>query len=125
MGETMSDETPDDDQRGRGFSFELPLPGDLVRAVVEHRDRAEMTATDKRVRVEAFLDGLDVDQLLALRFILNCCGGEEGAFAMNQYFDGMVYTLLRRVHGVNPDTGRDAAADLLEQEAARQQPPEA
>lgn len=76
----------------------------------EAHDRRVMRARDNTTRIHEFLDGLSVDQLLALRIILNQSGPEE----TNQFFDGMVVSLLRLIHKVDPESGEDPAKKLLE-----------
>lgn len=110
----MSDDNTPDDDGPRGFGISIPMPAQIVQALAAEHDRAHMSAEDRTARVEQFIDGLDVEGLLALRTILNAGGDAKRHWAMSQYLDGQVVTLLRRVHGVNPETGRDAAAELLE-----------
>ena len=88
---------PDDNDEPRAFGFAIPIP-DGIR---EERDRRNMAAEERSRAVDRFFDGLNVEQLMILRTIFN----QSDAATMNQYFDGRVYELLRRVHGVDPDTG--------------------
>lgn len=95
---------PDDIPPGlRQFlgAIEIPLEG-----IREDEQRRHLRAHDRQNRLYAFLDGLDPEGLLVLRSILNN-GGEDGAWASNQYIDGMVVTLLRIKHDVDPDHPED------------------
>lgn len=63
--------------------------------------RREMQVAERSAAIDRLLDGLGVDGLMAMRTILNQGSPAES----NQFFDGQIRTLLRRVHGVDPDTG--------------------
>jgi hypothetical protein len=69
--------------------------------------RARMAADEREASVNDLLDSLNVQQLVALRRLLNM----DQESAMNNYVDGQVVTLLRRIHNVDPHTG------MTEQEA--------
>jgi len=74
------------------------------------RARHEMAQQERVQAVARFLDGLDVDQLLALRTILIQPQAEHA----NMFFDGQCVALLRARHGVDPDTGQSLEAALAE-----------
>jgi hypothetical protein len=93
----------DDEPLIGGFSI---ISGDLRDAHSRHR----MEMQSREARCNHFLDSLNVEQLVALREILNM----DEKSPMNNWVDGQAYTLLRRVHGVDPHTG------LTEQEALEQ-----
>lgn len=101
----------DEDENQPIFGGALPIPSGLVAALTADHDRAHMRAEERDARITRFLDSLDVDQLMALRSILNM-GGPDTAFGLNQYYDGQAATLLRVVHHVDPDTGEDPLAQL-------------
>ena len=88
----MTDHDPDDHP---------PLVLDIGGALRAAHERHHMESEDRAASVDRLLDGLNVEQLIALRYLLN----QDSKSAMNNYFDGQVITLLRRVHGVDPVTG--------------------
>ena len=103
----MSEHEHDDEP---AFGIAIPIPACVRQA----HDRQHMKAEDRAAAVDRLLDGLDVEQLLALRTILNLANPER----MNQYIDGQVVTLLRRIHGVDSSTGL-TPQETLEREANR------
>jgi hypothetical protein len=90
-----------------GFAIPIQaLLGGLGEAAAEARaahDRIHMEAESAFQRISNFLDGLNVEQLMALRHILTVRKGM--AFVSNRHLDGQVVALLRAVHHVDPDTG--------------------
>lgn len=105
---------PDDDQHdhehhhARGFA--VPLPSGMIEAIAASHDRHHMSAHDAANRNAAFLDSLNVEQLVALRGIL--CADNESA--SNNFFDGQVYSILRVVHRVDPYSGRDPLEEFVD-----------
>jgi hypothetical protein len=83
-------------------------------AMSEMADRARMEAEVQQATVYRFLDELAPEQLVALRMILN----QDSKSAMNNYWDGQVATLLRRIHGVDPWTGL-TPQEAIERQGAR------
>jgi hypothetical protein len=83
-----------------------PIPPHIVAAMQEQKDKEEMTAEEMRQKRYAFIDGLTPDQLIQLRHIVNM-----KRMGLN-YLDGMIATLLRVVHGVDPETGISPEAAL-------------
>ena len=59
-------------------------------------------------QIEAFLDGLTVEQAMAMRHILNMTQTSP----MNQFYDGVLVGLLRYVHHVDPETGKSRTEEL-------------
>lgn len=102
----MSDEH---DER-REVSIELPLG--LMTSLGRERDRMRMTYQEKRVTLDRMLESLGVEELMALRFML--AGDPEMAAVNNAAFDGMIYSILRLKHGVDPDNGK-RPEDLFEE----------
>jgi hypothetical protein len=92
------DREPDDHILG-GMS--IPLPAELLARLSAEHDKQHMSLEAEQAREDRFLDSLDVDGLLALRWILR--SNPENAFANNSRYDGVIETLLRRVHKVNND----------------------
>ena len=95
----MTDHDPHDEPQG--FGFAVPVPGGLLDGLRHHHDMQTIERATRASRIDRFMDGLDVDGLLALRDILN----QDSASAMNNFFDGQCVTLLRRIHHVDPQTG--------------------
>ncbi len=85
------------DEEPHGFAFAFPVP----EAVRSAHERHRMEAEDLSARAYRLVDTLTPDQLIGLRFILN----QDSESAMNNYWDGRVVAILRRVHGVDPLTG--------------------
>lgn len=79
----------------------VPVPAEVLAGMVRHADLHAMDRQQRQLRLDRFLDGLDVDGLLALRDLLN----HDTDSSMNNYFDGQIRTLLRRIHHVDPRTG--------------------
>lgn len=97
--------------------FGIPIPAGLVEAITEGHQTHRAHAEDRYNLAMRWMDGLDVEGLLALRWVLSV--GDAGeAYANNKWFDGICFQLLR-AKGVDPRTGRDPAAELLETEALR------
>lgn len=80
-----------------GMGITIPIGAMMAQA----HDRAHLEAVSMIQRIYAFLDSLNVEQLLCLKKILQA----DGKSYMNNYFEGQVVTLLRMVHNVDPDTG--------------------
>lgn len=97
----MSDDQPFE-------AFGIPIPPEVVQALRKGHDQAHMAAEATAARVDAFLTGLDVDGLLAMRSILNT--GDMNKSLSANYWDGQLVALLRYVHHVDPDTGLDPLA---------------
>jgi len=98
----------DDDHQGpRGFGFSLPP--ELVQHLVHDREHAR--AEDRYLATMRWLESLDVDGLMALRYVL--MADPESAYGNACRYDGMAIQLLR-AKGVDPRTGTDPAAALLE-----------
>lgn len=108
MSDDEHDHSDHDHVHG-GFFAELPL-SDLLSSAVHAHDREHMSHEYTEVMVSNFLDNLSVQQLLALRAILN----SDKESTMNCFFDGAVVTILRCVHHVDPRTGDPIGPDGLE-----------
>jgi hypothetical protein len=96
-----------------GFAVQLPagLGSLLHQHAVRQHDRHHMEIESIEMRINNFLDSLDVEGLLVMRKILNA----DRDSGPNNYFDGMVVTILRVVHHVDAD-GRTQAELLAEAE---------
>jgi hypothetical protein len=99
------------DEQPHVHAFAIPVPESIRR----ERDRERMEAEERLASVDRFLDSLNVEQLMALRYVLN----QDKASAMNNYFDGQVVTLMRRVHGVDAVTGLTPQQAFERQAAGR------
>ena len=101
----MSNDEPNDDgQEIHGFA--MPVPAGLLRAISADHARAHMEQDAGQNRIYQFLDDLSVEDLLTLRAVLSMTEKYPN------FVDGMVLTLLRRTHGVDPDTGLTPAEAL-------------
>lgn len=80
----------------------------VFRSLGHDHDRFRMEGLATMNELSEFLDSLNVKQLTALRKILNMP-------KLLDFFDGQAYILLRRVHGVDPDTGKSPEEALAEQ----------
>jgi hypothetical protein len=80
----------------------------ILRGFGHDHERCRMEVDAIWNEIAEFLDSLDAKQLTVLRKIL-------GAPKLVDFFDGMAYTLLRRIHGVDPDTGKSPEEALAEQ----------
>lgn len=105
----------DDDLGHHAHAFGIPLPATMVRAMMEGRDTARAQSEDRYNATMRWLDSLDVEGLMSLRWVLAC--DAEGAFGNARFYDGMAAQLLR-AKGVDPSTGLDPAAQLLATAAA-------
>ncbi len=110
----MSGEEDDGLPGARGFGFEIPAH--VVAAMARGHDNRRVRAQDRYNLAMSWLDSLDVEGLLALRWILRT--DAEDAYGNSRFFDGMCMQLLR-AKGVDPDSGVDPAAQLLAEEALR------
>lgn len=90
-------ERPDDDFSVHGFA--MPLPASLLRSLSASHDRAHMEVDAGQARIYRFLDGMSIEDLLTLRAVL------QMTEKYPNFIDGMVLTLLRSVHHVDPETG--------------------
>jgi len=95
-----------DQDRNGPFSM---LAGLVDRSVREH-DTAHAQAEDSYLSAMRWLDSLDAEGLMALRWILMSPADE--AHSNNRFFDGQVVQLLR-AKGVDPRNGKPFAAQLL------------
>lgn len=84
--------TDGDGAHAHGFGFEIPAG--LVEAMTHGQDTRRAVAQDRYNLAMSWLDGLNVDGLMALRWIL--ATDAEEAYANSRYFDGMCTQLLRR-----------------------------
>jgi hypothetical protein len=99
----------DDEQHAH--AFEVGIPAKIVEAIRHNHATRRGQAEDRYNAAMRWLDSLDVDGLLALRWILVC--DAQNAYGNNQYYDGMATQLLR-AKGVDPISGLDPAAQLLQ-----------
>lgn len=104
-------EQDDEDGHGHMHGFGIALPPEVAQAIQQQHQTARGRAEDRYRSAMRWLDGLDVEGLMALRYIL--ATDEDGALANNRFYDGVVFQLLR-AKGVDPATGVDPAAQLLE-----------
>lgn len=95
-----------DSDEGFGFA----IPAGLIAQIQKAEEHARMMTDANEARIDAFLSGLDVEQLLALRTLLNA--GEMKKTAEANYFDGQCVAILRYVHKVDPYTGKDPMEGL-------------
>jgi hypothetical protein len=84
-----------DEVHVRGFAF--PLPANLGALLAGQQQRQQLEVESAQQRIFNFLDSLNADDLFTLRRMLSCDA--------NNHFDGMIITLLRVVHKVDPDSG--------------------
>lgn len=99
----------DDDERDPEIrAFGLPVPKELVQALVNDHQQAHMRQDAALMAIQHFFDSLSVEQLMVLRRIR----AAVLIGAQNQFMDGQVYQILRLVHGVDPDTGRAPHEEL-------------
>ncbi len=104
----------DDDNGAHGHA--LGIPAELMQAMARDHDTRLGHAQDRYNQAMSWLDSLDVDGLLALRWVLRT--DAEDAYGNCRFFDGMAMQLLR-AKGVDPNTGVDPTAQLLERESLR------
>jgi hypothetical protein len=91
-----------------GPSFEgfgIPIPPEIADLLRKSHDQQHMTAEATAARVDAFISGLDVDSLMALRTILN--QGDMIKSMSANFWDGQLVAILKYVKGVDPETGKD------------------
>lgn len=101
-----------DDHEHDHHAIGIPLPPGMIRAMMAGHDNAHARAEERHNASMRWLDGLDVEGLLCLRWVLQTNDPDE-AYGNNRYYDGMAVQLLR-AKGVDPRTGLDPAAALLE-----------
>jgi len=111
----MSHDDDDDQPHVHGFGVEIPV--EMMAAIAAGHDNRRVRAQDRNNMTMSWLEALDVEGLMAVRWILQVGDGNE-AYANNKFFDGIAYQLLRS-KGVDPNTGLDPATQLLETEALR------
>jgi hypothetical protein len=97
---------PDDDVHIHGFA--MPIPESLLRSLSASHDRSHMEVDAGQARIYAFLDDMPIEDLLTLRAIL------QMTEKYPNFIDGMVLTILRAVHHVDPDTGLTKEESLAE-----------
>ena len=93
----------------------VAIPAEIAHAIAHGQSAARARMEDRYNTMMRWLEALDVEGLMSLRYIL--AGDADGAYGNNRQFDGMVVMLLRG-KGVDPDTGIDPAKELLEKAAA-------
>jgi hypothetical protein len=97
-----------DDREPHLHGFAMRVPEGLIRAMEHEHDRAHMEVESFQQRIFSFFDSLNVEQLMTMRTILNA----DAKSWANNYFEGQVVTILRLIHGVDPDTGLTAEQAL-------------
>lgn len=97
---------PDDEPFA--FGLPLPIPPELAEVLAKRHDMNHMAVEATTARVEAFLSGLDVDGLMAMRTILN--QGDMTKSLTANFFDGQLVSILKYVKHVDPETGKDPLA---------------
>jgi hypothetical protein len=86
------------------------LPDELQQAMQEHLDKQQMLSTALHHDIDRLLDEMTVEQLLALRIILNSCAHNDQAAP---FFEGQVAACWRFKHGRCGGCGRDHMEELL------------
>lgn len=110
-----------DDHEGHDHhlhGFSIPVPAGLGRLLQEaagSSDRSEMQVRSMQERIYSLLDSLNVEQLMALRVMF----GTDGKSPMCNYFEGMIVTVLRLTHGVDPESGLTPQEALEQAEAKK------
>lgn len=102
------------DEEGHAHAFGIGIPIGMVEAMRHDHDTQRGRAEDRYNAAMRWLDSLDVDGLLALRWIL--ASSDDDAHGNNRFYDGMATQLLRS-KSVDPITGLDPAAQLLQDTA--------
>lgn len=100
----------DEDHEQHAHAFGVQIPAGVVQAMFQDHSTARGRIEDRHNSAMRWLDSLDVEGLMALRYIL--ASDADGAYGNSRFYDGMVVTLLRG-KGVDPSTGEDPAAQLL------------
>lgn len=103
------------------FMFEMPeeMREEMRKRMEEHQLQVE----DYYHSVQHLFDELNKDQLHTLRWILhNVSADETGKLA--SYYEGQVANMLQVKYSVCPGCGKDHTEELLEQQAAPDQPTE-
>lgn len=109
-----------DDEESQDHNH-IPLVGislsDLLgQQHAEHVEHHRMAAEFTQLNFTNFIDGLSIDQLLALRRML--CSDNDSV--SNNFFDGQIFSILRLVHKVDPVTGKKLVdIDQLTGESAK------
>lgn len=86
---------------------------EFLDGMVSQHQQQHMTAESRMMAVDDLFDSLSVEQLLSLRWILNCRSPKSS----NQYFDGMAHAMLKHKYHVDPSTGQDPFASLTAPQA--------
>ena len=102
----------DDEDEGHAQAFGIGIPASVVHAMRHDHDVQRGRAEDRQNAAMRWLDSLDVDGLMSLRWVL--ATDEDGAYGNSRFYDGMVVQLLRG-KGVDPNSGVDPAVQLLQE----------
>jgi hypothetical protein len=86
------------------IGFPLPIPKEIADLLRKGHDQAHMSAEANAARVDRFIAGLDVDGCMAFRSILNM-GDMRQSMSAN-FWDGQIYSILKYIHRVDPETGQ-------------------
>lgn len=109
------------DDEHEHHAFGIPLPAQMVEAIVSDHHAARGHAEDRYNAGMRWLDGLDVDGLMALRWVLSC--DPDDAYGNNRFYDGIAVQRLRSL-GVDPRTGIDPTVALLQDAAVTEAEPD-
>lgn len=106
----MSDEDEGCEPHVHGFA----IPVGQLEQIRQQHDTQHARARDRYNNAMRFLDGLDVDGLMAMRYFF--ATEPDEAYGHCRLYEGMVFQRLRDL-GVNPQTGVDEAAQMLQNAA--------
>lgn len=96
----MSENSNEEQDGPRAFGFAVPASA-VFEHMHAHQDHHDMENATMAQRINALFDSLDVEQLVTLRRMF----AMDGRSGMNNYFEGQIVTMLRRVHNVDPESG--------------------
>lgn len=86
------------------------IPAAMLADMQHHHSAQQARAEDRYRSSMRWLEGLDVEGLMALRYVLRSEADE--AYGNSRHYDGMAIMLLR-AKGVNPVTGLDDSSPAV------------
>ena len=118
----MSNPDDHEDHDDHVHGIVMPL-GEMIERATQSHARTHARISDDWDRFYALLDGLDVDSLDVMRWLLNG-GGPENGWPFMQYCDGLVAQQLRLVHKVNPTRAERVDVEALLAGESPSEPPQ-
>lgn len=117
-------ERPEDEdgEPPQAFLLGMALPPEVIAAHKAHNEHVRMAAESRSHEIDQFLDGLDIEQLRVLRWILEDLTFDQAGHH-SSFLEGSVAAILVHKFKVCGGCGKDHGAELLKKESEKVTPP--